>query len=377
MLDEASEVDDLPGLVRPITLNMLGLVLQRFRGGALTDTVPGRLIQDYLRQAMAKPGIDAVAPRLLEQMITDQGTKRPIDELTLAERTGVEPALVRKALLLLGQEGVVRELEPERRVWEISHDFVARQLGQIIPRLRPSAFHRVQRRMAPLAVGTWLVLLLFLGFAGPELMERYARNALADEGVLIPWSDELGGYRVEFGTADRPGAFKRLHGWLKWLRPIRSVQIANDSELIDLAPLYTVIEPDEITQLSIENNDGLQALPAWDGLGALTQLWIENNDGLQALPEWDGLGALTLLSISHNDGLQEIDGLGQLPRLEELRLEGPMVPTALAQAAKLPSLKRLMLPDAAKGAEFDLPSVEVRFIEPGSFDWRQPWESPE
>ena len=56
VLDEASEVDDLPGLVRPITLNMLGLVLQRFRGGALRDTAPGRLIQDYLRQAMTRPG---------------------------------------------------------------------------------------------------------------------------------------------------------------------------------------------------------------------------------------------------------------------------------------------------------------------------------
>jgi hypothetical protein len=287
VLDEASEVDDLPGLVRPIILNMLGLVLQRFRGGALTDTAPGRLIQNYLRQAMAKPGIDQVAPRLLKQMITDQGTKRPIDEPTLVQRTGVEPALVRKTLLLLGQEGVVRELEPERRVWEVSHDFVARQLGQIIPRLRPSAFHRVQRKMAPIAIGSWLVLLLLLGLAGPELMARYARNALADDGVQIPWSNELGGYEVDFGTAKSSGAFERLHGWLRWVRPIRSVNIANDPEFTDLAKLYGVIEPDELSQLSIGNNSGLQALPAWNGLGALTQLSIFNNAGLQAIDDLD------------------------------------------------------------------------------------------
>ena len=40
VLDEASEVDDLPGLIRPITLNMLGLILQRARGGALPAPPP-------------------------------------------------------------------------------------------------------------------------------------------------------------------------------------------------------------------------------------------------------------------------------------------------------------------------------------------------
>jgi hypothetical protein len=110
VIDEASEVDDLPGLVRPITLNMLGLVLQRYRGGTLEGAPPGRLIQSYLRQAMAKPGIDDLAPRLLGEMITDKGTKRPLDESALAERTTSSAGFVRKCLLLLAQEGVVREL---------------------------------------------------------------------------------------------------------------------------------------------------------------------------------------------------------------------------------------------------------------------------
>jgi hypothetical protein len=110
VIDEASEVDDLPGLVRPITLNMLGLVLQRYRGGTLEGAPPGRPIQSYLRQAMAKPGIDDLAPRLLGEMITDKGTKRPLDESALAERTTSSAGFVRKCLLLLAQEGVVREL---------------------------------------------------------------------------------------------------------------------------------------------------------------------------------------------------------------------------------------------------------------------------
>ncbi len=176
VLDEASEVDDLPGYVRPITLNMLGLVLQQFRGGALAKTAPGRLIHDYLRQAIAKPGIDALAPRLLADMITDKGTKRPADQAALATATGSTPGFVRKTLLLLAQDGVVRELDAERGIWEVSHDFVASQLGQILPRLRPSRFRRLQTKLAPAALLAWLVLLPLLAFAGPEIMERIART---------------------------------------------------------------------------------------------------------------------------------------------------------------------------------------------------------
>ncbi len=57
VIEEASDVDDLPGLIRPITLNMMGLILRNFAGAVLTKTAPGRLIQDFLRQAIEKPGI--------------------------------------------------------------------------------------------------------------------------------------------------------------------------------------------------------------------------------------------------------------------------------------------------------------------------------
>jgi hypothetical protein len=314
-------------------------------------------------------------------MITDKGTKRPVEEPDLVETTGAEPRLVRKALLLLAEEGVVRELEPERHVWEISHDFVARQLGQIIPRLRPSRLRRLQTTLAPVALLAWLVLLPVLALAGPELMERYARNALADEGVRIPWSEELGGYEVEFGTAKRPGAFERLHGWLRWLRPIRSVQIANDPEFTNLAPLYSVIELEELTQLTILNNAALQTIEGLAGLGALTQLTISDNDALQTIEGLADLGALTQLRISYNAALQTIEGLAGLKGVEELRLHGAFLRAALAEIATLPALQRLMLPINLQGTELDrakgLPPVEVRFVEPGSDEWWNEWKPGE
>ena len=72
VVEEASDVDDLPGLIRPITLNMMGLILRSFAGAALTMTAPGRLIHEFLRRAIEKLGIDHAAPNLLAQMITDK-----------------------------------------------------------------------------------------------------------------------------------------------------------------------------------------------------------------------------------------------------------------------------------------------------------------
>lgn len=82
---------------------------------------------------------------------------------------------------------------------------------------------------------------------------------------------------------------------------------------------------------------------------------------LQTLPEWNGLGALTQLSIDGNVRLQTVGAMGQLSRLEELRLEGRIVPAVLAQAKALPMLQRLMLSTDHRGVNFvrpdNLPSV--------------------
>jgi hypothetical protein len=341
VLDEASEVDDLPGLVRPITLNMLGLVLQRFRGGALKDTAPGRLIQDYLRGAMAKPGIDQIAPRLLAKMITDKGTKCPADEPSLASATGSPQGFVRKALYLLAEDGVVRELEPERKVWEISHDFVARQLGQIIPRLRPSGWRRVQVALAPVALASWLILLTALVVSGPELMARYARGVLSDEGVRTPWIQELGGYAVDFSFAHRDGVFDRTNQWLRWLHPIKSVSISNDGNLTDLSPLLRVTKSDEITELTISGNANLKVIHLLPRLRNLAQLNISDNDSLMEVEDLSTLSKLVSLEVARNKELQKINGLSGLNGLTTLvisyneTLESIQVPAELQSGAQV------------------------------------------
>ena len=125
----------------------------------------------------------------------------------------------------------------------------------------------------------------------------------------------------------------------------------------------------------------MQELPAWDGLGALTQLTLVANDGLQALPPWEGLGELTQLSIRNHYALRTLGGVADLKNVQDLRLDGVFLPAALAEIATLPALHRLMLPTNLQGTELDrakgLPSVEVRFLEPGSDEWFEEWKPGE
>jgi hypothetical protein len=126
VLDEAGEIEENPGLIRPITLNMLGMVIGRFGGGRPKGTAPGVLIRNYLNEAVSEPEIAAHAPLILVPMISDAGTKNPLSESQLAEKTCLDNGLVRGCLVRLGRQALVREIDQTNRVWEVTHDFVSR-----------------------------------------------------------------------------------------------------------------------------------------------------------------------------------------------------------------------------------------------------------
>ena len=329
VIEEASDVDDLPGLIRPITLNMMGLILKNFAGAALTRTAPGRLIQDFLRRAIEKPGIERAAPALLAEMITDKGTKKPMAEAALAGATGIEPAMTRKTLYLLGEEGVVRELDRTRNIWEISHDFVARQLGQIIPRLRPSWWQQAQKATTPVALVAWLVIL----GAGYPIYQIWESAAIADDlralGVRV--QGEKGAYDITIDDRSNAEAIDRIFAHLRKLEPT-SLVISDNQELQSLEGLSGL---GTLTSLGIWGNAGLESLPPLDDLGALTSLEIVANSELQSLPPLDGLGALTRLLIATNAGLLSLPALDSLSGLASLEI------TANPKLQSLPSLDGL------------------------------------
>jgi hypothetical protein len=81
-------IEDAPGIYRPITLNMVGLVLERM--GQTLEGDPGRLIQSYLTACLTRSESRDFAKPLLAQMITEAGTKEPRSETDLANLTGFQ-----------------------------------------------------------------------------------------------------------------------------------------------------------------------------------------------------------------------------------------------------------------------------------------------
>ena len=147
LLEEAAEVEERRDLIRPIVLNMLGLALERSvvprRRHVAAAGGTGQLLRRHLETEL---GNDDLPRRLLARMITRQGTKQPRTVTKVAAESGVrDEGLVRGALRKLEVSGIVRLLNERSDTWEVSHDFVARLLGQILSGWQASLW-RVRRR---------------------------------------------------------------------------------------------------------------------------------------------------------------------------------------------------------------------------------------
>jgi len=135
LLTSAAVLDDTPGLVRPITLNVTGYILA---SGPQVAPSPdaGALVRTYIEQTVQQPGLRDGGPQFLEHMITEQGTKQPRSEKDLAETAKLRPAEVRAILNGLSEAGLARPLDAGRGVWELSHDFIAHAVARFLGRLR-------------------------------------------------------------------------------------------------------------------------------------------------------------------------------------------------------------------------------------------------
>jgi hypothetical protein len=146
VLREAAEIEHAIGLIRPVTINLCGLVLGRFASGVPRGFRPGTLIRSFLQEAVTLPAVREVAPRILPQMITPSVTKVPRTIPELAQSTSLDPAVIRGCMLVLGQtdRAIMRPLDPPQQTWEISHDFLVPLLDSIISRRSVSVLRRVR-----------------------------------------------------------------------------------------------------------------------------------------------------------------------------------------------------------------------------------------
>jgi len=135
LVTSASELDDSPGLIRPITLNVVGHVLSQGRATA-PSLDAGRLVRHYIEQSVEQPAIREFAPRVLKELVTEQGTKRPRSEKDLLDQTRLSTGEVRAVMNGLLGAALARPLDAAQGVWELSHDFVARAVTRYLGRRR-------------------------------------------------------------------------------------------------------------------------------------------------------------------------------------------------------------------------------------------------
>jgi hypothetical protein len=146
VLREAAEVEQTKGLIRPVTVNLCGLVMGRFATGLPRGYRPGELIRSFLCESVALPAVRDIAPQILPQFITKYRTNCPCTVTDLAESTGLDPSAIRGCLRVLGQSerAVVRPLDAEQQTWEISHDFLIPVLETIVSPWSVSHWRRVR-----------------------------------------------------------------------------------------------------------------------------------------------------------------------------------------------------------------------------------------
>jgi hypothetical protein len=158
LLASAAELDECPGLVRPITLNVIGHVLASSLTAPSLDA--GQLVRRYIEQTVEQPGIRDFMRPILEQLITEQGTKRPRSEKELAKATSLRHGEVRSALNGLGLAALARPLDPTQGMWELSHDFIARAVARYLGRRRHDLLRRAGAYSAPALLAVTLLAMV-------------------------------------------------------------------------------------------------------------------------------------------------------------------------------------------------------------------------
>jgi Leucine-rich repeat (LRR) protein len=307
VLREATEIEQARGLIRPVTINLCGLVLGRFATGLPHGFRPGGLIRGFLREAVLLPSVREVAPLLIPHLITNYVTKRPRTVTELAQETAIEPAAVRGCLRVLGQSdrAIVRPLDADQQTWEISHDFLVPLLDSIVSRWTISLWKRVRPWLPWAAAATLAVVLI-----GASSWQRDPLADLADLGWQVRRTDD-GGVELSSGTPPEgsAGALAKIKG------PIR-MRIGEIGRVSEWGAAKNLIGLD-LHGGKVSDVSPLKALEN------LTELYLSDTDVSDVSP-LKNLKNLSLLELLDTD-VSDVSSLKDLKNLTSLRLGGPNV----------------------------------------------------
>ena len=226
----ASELDDSPGMIRPITLNVVGHVLSQGRASAPALDA-GVLVRRYIEQSVEQPAIREIAPRVLKELVTEQGTKRPRSEQDLVEETRLRPGEVRAVMNGLSAAALARPLDAAQGVWELSHDFVARAVSRYLGRRRVDWPTLARAFAAPALFGLMAAAAAGAIFWNASAAERM-RAQLADFGIEVSQDER----EAAAGPRFKAKNWAKAGPLLGRLTALQSLDLS-DTQVADLAPL--------------------------------------------------------------------------------------------------------------------------------------------
>jgi hypothetical protein len=293
LLDEAASHEETRRHIRPIVANLLGRVL----AGMVADPGVGKrsrhLLLDYVRNSVRESGLDERATGLLRSLISAAGTAQPAFQRDLVAASNLGSDQVEQALIYFQDAGLVRCLSrgetttAANRLWQVSHDFIARLLAIVLEGFHRTFWRTVRPWIAPLSLMLWTVFAI----AGwPWYAKQSAIRTLSNYG--FSWKEQ--DRKVVASSA---------------AKELRSVD-AISSSLRLLQPIH--IDLSWCTEL--RNVDGFQGLIALQSLDLSFCQHLRNVDGLK------GLSALQSLNLSMCLRLESIAGLKSLSALKSLDL---------------------------------------------------------
>src|SRR5271157_57499 len=363
VLREAAEIEQTRGIIRPVTINLCGLVLGRFATGLPRGFRPGELVRGFLRESVLLPPIRDLAPVLVPHLITGYVTKRPRTVSELAADTASDPAEVRGCLRVLGQSdrAIVRPLDEAQQTWEISHDFLVPLLDSIVGRWRMPFWRRL-RSWLPWIAATAMVLVVVVAanWRRDPILEledlgwkvHKTDKALELEFDGLPPRESLRALQrtsqplhVKINKVDN---ITSISGWsVKNLTrlELRDTQVRDVSPLKDLTNLTTL-------QLFYTPVSDVSPLKELKNLTTLDLGYTQVKD----VSPLKGLTNLTWLNLSLTK-VSDVSALKELPKLTWLDLNG----TRVRDVSPLKGLTNLTTLDLSRAPLSDVsPLKELR-----------------
>lgn len=339
VLREAARQEGGRVVMRPIVANLLGLILQRMAGHPTLWRRSDDLLRGYLTENIGREVIEERGP-ILRTLLTDFHTARPRPIASLVGETKLDPAVLTGHLEALGHAGLLRcvnatEGAPDRRTWQIAHDFLAILIERVLDGVHRTLWRTVRPWLAPAAV----VLAIGVGVVWPWLGKREAVAALANAGFV--WNEKKQEILAATGAAREMSSLLSLISHIRRLQP-RSLSLADCSALSNVDTLRG------LTCLQVLSLDNCRALQTVDGLERLTSLQTLQLSGCSALQNVDGLkglNSLKSLNLSNCSALQNVDGLSGLIVLQDLNLGYCGALRNVAALKRLSSLQSVDLTD--------------------------------